>query len=114
MAVEAYASGIQTGTVASEVFLANVNAAGVYTFHADLSNLATGDFVELRVYQMILTGETAKVAYLGTAQGVQLDEVIFISVPISNELTDSQALRFSLKQTLGTARVFHWKVLKHT
>jgi hypothetical protein len=37
-------------------------------------------------------------------------------VPISNELTDTNALRFSLKQTIpaGGGRNFPWKVLKHS
>lgn len=114
MAITAFASGTQSATVTTEHFLSNVNEAGVYTFHVDLHNLAAGDMVELRVYQMVLTSGTARVAYLDTYQGAQnADNKIAISVPISNELTDAQALRFSLKQTLGTTRDFPWKVLKH-
>ena len=114
MAVTAFGSGTQTATVTTEHFLANVNEAGVYTLHVDLVNMASGDYLELRVYQMVLTGGAARVAYLYPFQGAQpTDNLIAISVPISNELTDSQALRFSLKQTLGTGRQFTWKVLKH-
>ena len=35
-----------------------------------------------------------------------------ISVPIGNELTDAGSLRFTMKQTLGTARAVPWKALK--
>ena len=115
MALTAFGSGTQTATVTTEHFLANVNEVGVYTFHVELSNMAAGDYLELRVYQMVLTSGTSRVAYLETFQGAQpADGLIAISVPISNELTDTNSLRFSLKQTLGTGRNFAWKVLKHT
>jgi hypothetical protein len=41
------------------------------------------------------------------------DDIIKVSVPISNELTDAGSLRFSLKQTAGTGRAYPWKVLKY-
>lgn len=115
MTLAAFASGTQSATVTTEHFLSNVNEAGVYTLHVDLSNMVALDALELRVYQMVLTAGTARVAYLETFSGAQpTDAMIAISVPISNELTDAQALRFSLKQTLGTSRNFAWKVLKHS
>lgn len=114
MTITAFGSGTQAATVTTEHFLANVNEAGAYTFHVDLVNMAAADVVELRIYQMVLTGGTQRVAYLETFQGAQpVDGLIAISVPISNELTDTNSLRFSLKQTLGTGRNFPWKVLKH-
>lgn len=114
MAVTAHASGTQTATVTTEHFLTSPAVAGVFTLHVDLVNMVAGDYVELRVYQMVLTAGTQRVAYLDTYQGAQpTDQLIAISVPISNELTDANALRFSLKQTLGTSRNFPWKVLKH-
>ena len=115
MTTAAFATGTQTATVTTEHFLSNVNQAGVYTLHLDLINMAAGDFLEVRVYQMMLTGGTPRVAYIETFQGVQpADGMIPVSVPIGNELTDSQSLRFSIKQTLGTGRDYPWKVLKYT
>jgi hypothetical protein len=114
MGVTAFASGTQLAVVGTEHFLANVNVAGVYTFHVDTVNMASGDVLELRVYQMALTGGTSRVVYFMPYYGAQpADDLIKISVPISNELTDAQALRVSLKQTFGTGRNFPWKVLKH-
>lgn len=114
MAVTAFGSGTQSATVTTEHFLSSVNEAGTYTLHVDLVNMVAGDYVELRVYQMVLTGGTQRVAYIEIFQGVQpADGLIAVSVPISNELTDTNSLRFSLKQTLGTSRNFPWKVLKH-
>lgn len=114
MAVTAFASGTQTATVGTEHFLSSPNVAGVYTLHIDLNAMASGDVVEVRVYQMVLTAGTQRVAqifYLTDAQST--DGKILISDPIGNELTDANSLRFSLKQTAGTGRSFPWKVLTY-
>lgn len=114
MAVTAYASGTQSATVGSEDFLTSPNVAGTFTLHVDTVNMAAGDTLELRVYQMILTGGTQRVAYYARYDGAQpVDDRIKISVPISNELTDANSLRFSLAQKYGTQRSFPWKVLKY-
>lgn len=115
MAVTAHASGTLTATAGgTEDFLTSPNVAGTFTLHVDTNNMAAGDVIELRVYQMVLTSGTQRVAYVQRYEGVQsVDDKIKISVPISNELTDTNALRFSLKQTKGTARQFPWKVLKY-
>jgi hypothetical protein len=76
--------------------------------------MAAGDVVELRIYQIVLTAGTRRVAYFATFNGAQpADNMIQISVPISNELTDTASLRFTLKQTAGTARSFPWKVISY-
>jgi len=125
MAVTAYASGTLTAVVGTETTFGNggspyltgtsdVASAGTFTLHVDLINMAAGDVVELRIHQMVLTAGTRRVAYIATFSGVQpTDDMIQISVPISNELTDAGALRFTLKQTRGTARTFPWKVLSY-
>lgn len=112
MAVTAAGSGTQSATVTTEHTLLDVNVAGHYTLHVDTVNMVAGDVLELRIWQMVLTGGTRRVAYIETYQDAQpTDDLIKISVPISNELTDSGALRFTLKQTFGTSRNFPWKVL---
>jgi hypothetical protein len=78
----------------------------------DTNALGAGDVLEVRVYQMIITGGTPRIEQLVVYAGVQ-DIPIKVSEPLSNELTDSQSLRFSLKQTFGTGRAIPWKVLKH-
>lgn len=117
MAVTADASGSTGGTIASEITLRDVAAAGTYTLHVDLNVMASGDVVELRAYQMILTGGTRRCAYFQNFMDAQGGDDTYpriaVSVPISNELTDAGALRFTLKQTAGTGRVFPWKVLKY-
>jgi hypothetical protein len=114
MAVTAQGSGTQTATIGTEHTLLDVATAGTYTFHVDTVNMAAVDTLELRVYQMVLTGGTRRVAYLARyTDAPSTDDLIKISVPISNELTDAGALRFTLKQTSGTGRSFPWKVLKY-
>lgn len=92
MAVTAFASGTQTATVTTEHVLANVNVAGTFTLHIDTVNLAALDVVELRVYQIILTGGTQRVCFYAQFHGAQpVEDVIKVSVPLSNELTDTGA-----------------------
>lgn len=114
MAPTAYATGTQSATVTTEHFLTSPNVAGTFTLHVDTNAMAAGDVVELRIYQMVLTGGTTRVAYFAQFADAQpADDLIKVSVPISNELTDTNALRFSLKQTAGTSRSFPWKVLTY-
>lgn len=114
MAVTAQSTGTQTATIGTEHTLLDVAIAGTFTLHVDATNLAAGDVLELRVYQIVLTGGTRQVAYYQAYVDVQpTDDRIKISIPISNELTDAGSLRFTLKQTAGTGRAFPWKVLKY-
>ena len=114
MAVTAQGSGTQSATVTTEHTLLDVAVAGTFTLHVDTVNMVAGDVVELRLYQIVLTGGTRRVAYYARFDGAQpTDDLIKISVPISNELTDAGSLRFTLKQTFGTSRNFPWKVLKY-
>lgn len=114
MAVTAHASGTQAATVGTEHFLTSPAVAGTFTLHVDCNAMAAGDVVELRVYQTVLTGGTPRVAYSTRYDGVQpADDAVKISVPVSNDLAEANALRFSLKQTHGTSRSYPWKVLKY-
>ncbi len=108
--------GGATGTVllTTEITLSSPAVAGIYTFHVDTVNMAAGDIVELRGYQVTLTGGTLRVAYLMIYYGAQpTDDVEKISVPIGNDLVEAGALKFTLKQTFGVARAFPWKILAY-
>lgn len=115
MAVTAHATGTKTvSVIGTEESLTTANVAGTFTLHVDKNAMQAGDILELRIKQMVLTSGTARVAYYGRWDGAQpTDDQIAISVPISNELTDSGALDFRLNQLKGTARAFPWKVLKY-
>lgn len=113
MAVTLFESATTTPVVGTESFF-NANVAGVYTFHVDTVNMVAGDVLEIRVYQMVLTSGTSRVVYVTSYSGAQpTDDLIKVSVPIGNDLTDSTALRFSIKQTFGTARAFPQKILAY-
>lgn len=114
MAVTAFATGTQAATVGTEHTLSDVNQAGVYQLIVDTDNMVAGDAVELRIGAIVLTGGARKGAYFQTYTDEQSgEELIKYSVPVSNDLTDTGSLRFTLKQTRGTSRNFDWKVLKH-
>jgi hypothetical protein len=114
MAVTAPSLGTQVSVINTEHFVATVAVAGVYSYHVDLSNMVTGDTVELRIYQKILTGDTPMVAYYQAFYDTQpISGQIAVSVPIANELAEANALKFSLNQTAGVSRSFKWKILKY-
>jgi len=114
MPVTAQGSGTQTATVTTEHTLLDVAVAGTFTLHVDCVNMVAADTLELRIYQIVLTGGTRRVAYKDSwADAQPADDLIKISVPISSELTDAGSLRFTLKQATGTSRAFAWKVLAY-
>lgn len=114
MAVTAQATGTQTAVINTEHQVADTAVAGVFTFHVDTNAMASGDILQLRVYQMVLTAGTSRILFEMDFYGAQpADDLIKVSLPIGNELTDATSLRFSIKQTFGTGRAYPWKVLKY-
>lgn len=113
MAVTVADSGTQTATVTTEHTLYDTAAAGTWQLCVDTSAMAAGDALELRVYKILKTGGTLRCVYLGRWSEAQpTDDVCKVSVPVSCGLTDSGAIRFTLKQTLGTSRDYDWEVLE--
>lgn len=113
MAASVEASGTQLCVVTTEHTLRDTSAVGIYQLEIDLVNAAAGDIFEVRVYKMVLTGGTRRVLYMQTYADAQIaDDLIKISIPISTPLTDSGALRFTIKQTTGTGRNVPWSVTK--
>jgi hypothetical protein len=114
MAVTAFATSTTQAVINTGVTMTNVNVAGVYTWHVDAVNMAAGDTLKLQVFQTVLTGGTARVAYTMHYYGAQpFDDTIKISVPIGNDLTDAKSLQFVLNQEAGTSRAFPNKILKY-
>lgn len=112
MPISAFATGTQTATINTEHFIADVNAAGEYALHVDKNAMAAGDVLELRIYEMLLTSGTARVREFMTYYGAQPAYDLIAESPfVATDLSDSQGLRFSLKQTFGTGRSYPWKVL---
>ena len=118
MTVSLWAASNLDPAIGTEHFLPGASAIGVYTFHFDTASMVAGDYLEARLYQAVLTGCTPKVAYLDAWQGVQAtDDQVKISVPISNDLAEASAVRFSLTLRLGgasPASQIPWKILRHS
>ena len=106
-------SGTYTATTASPgTAVYTAAAAGTFTFHIDLTTMAAGDVVELRIYSKILTGSTPRVVYYQQYRNAQsTDNAVQISVPISNDLTEANALQFYVYQSVN--RSLPWKVLQY-
>lgn len=114
MSVVAESSGtLSTSGGGTEDFLDNIPTVGEFTLHVDRSDMVDGDVIVVRLYQMVLAGGTARVVQARTYYGAApADEQIVVLGPIANELSDANALRVSVTQTLGTAGVsLPWKVL---
>ena len=113
MAVTSAATGTQTASIGTEHTLFDTTAAGTYNVSVDTSQMASVDVLELRVYEMAKAGGTRQVLYVQTVfAAASGDPVIWASIPASTSLTDSGALRFTLKQTVGTGRTYDYTVRK--
>jgi hypothetical protein len=113
MGVTVESSGTQTATIGTEHTLFDTASAATRTLFVDVTNLASGDALELHIYKMAKSAGTRLSVYKTLITGAQpTDDLGRISVPISTGLTDSGAIRFTLKQTLGTGRNFDWTVEK--
>lgn len=103
--------GTQSATVTTEHTLYDSSAAGTFQLYVDTVNMVAGDVLELRCYVMVLTSGTRRGYLLARYADAQpTDDLIKSSIPVSTALTDSGAVRFTLKQTAGTSRNFPWNV----
>jgi len=108
MPVASESQNSQTATITTEHSLAAPTTAGVRVLVVDMINMAAGDVVELRIKLATLTAGTQRVVYMATFMDAQhVDDLIKVSLPIASE----QGATFTLKQTVGTGRVFPWKIL---
>lgn len=97
-------SGTQTATINTEHSLATPTTVATYVFSVDCVNLALGDLVELRCYDMV-DGTNYRQMWKGAYQHSQINNAK-VSPPIA---VTTQA-KFTLKQTAGTGRAFPWSV----
>jgi hypothetical protein len=98
------ASGSQTAVIGTEHILDSPTTNATYVFEVDTVNMALGDLVELRCYDMV-DGSNFRQIWKGTYQNIQIN-IAKVCPPMA---VTTQA-KFTLKQTAGTGRVFPWSV----
>jgi hypothetical protein len=112
MAITVEASGSQTAVIGTEHTLATIAGPGTYVANIDTANMAAGDAVEFRIKMPVLSGGTARTEFYVMYTGVQpADDVLKTSVPFIVDATAGGCL-VTLKQILGTGRVYPWSIKK--
>lgn len=106
MAVTVESSGSQTATLTTWHDVATVTStAGVRVFAVDLTNLAMGETLDIRVKVNVRSTDTQAVLYQASYSHTQSEPVVqSVPVVVPDDAT------FSIRQTGGTGRAFPWAV----
>ncbi len=108
-----YADGSQTATLTTEHPLSAPNAIGQFRLEVDLNAMASGDVTEIRAYKMVRTGGTSRPIWVVRFTDAQpTDAKVVRFEPVDNDITDTDAIKFTLLQTVGTGRAYPWAVLQ--
>lgn len=99
-------NGTQTATVSTEHTLATWTTAGTRVLVVDLTDMVSGDTVEVRLKVKAASGGSELVYTLATLANAQAEPAL-VSVPVPIGYGGS----CSLKQTSGTGRDFDWHVI---
>lgn len=100
-------SGNQTTVVSTEHTLLDTTTAGVYQGVIDLTNLADGDVLEVRVYVKANSSATLSVAFMVTMRDAQTaDGLVLVTPPMMSPVE----WKLTMKQTAGSARTYQWGV----
>lgn len=109
--ISTYASGTQTATLTTEHSLSAPNVQGKFSLWLDTAAMVAGDVLEVRIYKIAIAGGTKRLVGLVTYYGAQpTGEIMKYFGPFPNSLTDTNALQFTITQTLGTGRAYPWLV----
>ena len=102
--------------------LVNINVAGVFTVEFDLaamsftrSSAALADGFEAWIFKRLLTGGTKRHVWCGGfGLGAAYLTPYVSSIPISNDLTDADALAVAIRTAKGVKGFnLPWKVIQH-
>ena len=107
MAVTVVDSGSQTATLTTWHDVDTiVSTAGVYVFAVDMSNLANGETLDIRVKVNTVSGGTQAVLYQASYSHAQAEPIVQTPpIVVPDDAT------FSIRQTGGTGRAFPWATL---
>ena len=98
--------GSQTATISTEHTLATDTTNKTYVLVVDTGAMVAGDVTELRIYTIVRSGGTERLAYIQVFRDTQ-NEPIKYSVPVPADIS----CKVTLKQTAGTGRAYPWKLL---
>lgn len=106
MAPVVESSGSQTATLTTWHDVAAVSdTAKTRVFAVDLSNLANGETLDIRIKMNVRSADAQAVAYQASYSHAQAEPVVqSVPVVIPDDAT------FSIRQTGGTGRAFPWAV----
>lgn len=99
------ANGSQTAIISTEHTLSTVTDAGSYVLGVDVSNMALGDKLTLRISTKIRSVGTTRLTYIANYVNVQ-PTLNTLSVPIASP----HEFVATLEQTAGTGRVYNWEI----
>lgn len=99
------ANGSQTAVISTEHTLSTITDAGSYVLGVDLSNMALGDKLTLRVKTKVRSTGTTRLTYIANYVHVQsIENCLSIPIASPNEFVAT------LEQTSGTGRAYNWEV----
>ena len=98
--------GTQTAVIGTEHTLLTDTNNATFEGAVDVSNLANGETVEVRVKRKILTGGSAIQTFIGSATG-GMSPNLSIQIPPT---PSPFSISVTLKQLNGTGRNFDWEV----
>jgi hypothetical protein len=98
-------NGTQTAVIGTEHTLTTQTTNKFFTAYIDLTNMVSGDTVEIRVSLIIKAAGSHILYYLGTYSGAQTNPLVYIP-----SLPSDISWKLTLKQTTGTGRNFDYRV----
>ena len=108
MAITSIANGSTLLTLSSEATLTTQTTSGVYQLVVDLSGMASGDTIKVRVKTKYASLGTLRVALEDTYTDAQTSVPNKYSVPI----TVDTEIACAVEQTAGTGKTIYWSLLK--
>jgi hypothetical protein len=98
-------SGTQTSVIGTEQTLYNPTGNKFYTGYIDLTNMASGDTVQVRISLIVKAAGSYILYYLGSYSGVQTNPLVYLP-----SLPSDIGYKLTLKQTTGTVRTYDWRI----
>jgi len=98
-------TGSQTAVINTEHTLYNPTTSKFFSGYVDLTNMASGDTVEIRVYMIVKSAGSYIQYYINTYTNAQTNKSVYIP-----PMPSQYGWKLTLKQTAGTGRVYDYTV----